>query len=50
MQKIEGMTDIMGKKSKNPVNAINAANIEIEVNEYWQLNDASRHLLLEIEA
>lgn len=48
MQTIEGMTDIMGKKARNPNNAINACSVEIEINELQQLNDPSRHTVLEI--
>ena len=45
---VEGMTDILGRKAKNPTNTVNACSIELEVNELQQLNDPSRHLLLEI--
>ncbi len=48
MQTVEGMTDIMGKKSARPTNTVNACSVEIEINELTQLNDPSRHLLMEI--
>lgn len=49
-QQIAGMTDMMGKKASNPNNSKNACSVEIEVNELYQLNDPSRHILLQIEA
>lgn len=48
VQTIPGMTDMMGVKAKNPTNSVNACSIEIESNELYQLNDPSRHVLLEI--
>lgn len=48
MNVIEGMTDIMGKKSSKPTNSVNACSVEIEINELQQLNDPSRHQILEI--
>lgn len=50
MAQVPGLTDMMGKPVKNPTNTRNACSIQIEINELQQLNDPSRHTLLEIEA
>jgi hypothetical protein len=50
MQIIEGMTDLLGRNAKNANNDKNACSVQIEINEMYQLNDPSRHILLQIEA
>lgn len=48
MQKLDGITDILGRKSKSPTNDINAASVQLEVNNMYQLNNPDNHFILEI--
>lgn len=50
MAKLDGITDILGRKSKNPVNDKNAASVQLEVNNMYQLNNPNNHFIQEIAA
>lgn len=48
MTTIEGTCDMMGNYKKTGSNGINGAKVELEINELYQLNDPSKHVILEI--
>lgn len=45
---VEGTCDFMGNYLKKGSNGINGCKVEVESNELYQLNDPSKHVLLEI--